>query len=216
MRKLIKTDLRSQSAVLLIGIAAGCLTRLLDCFPLDSLWGFSSIQTALGFWMITNTLIVLLSSSNLSAALGSFLYMFGMTLGFYGLQAVLGEFIPLFSGGFRLSLFLMFTLLSLPCAGAAFILYYWNKESVFSSALYALPVGALASETAALALNLYFRHTLLFQLLIDGAGFVIFGVLFFKRAKSGKLYLFSVALSAAAFLFVLYRNDLAAIISAVK
>ena len=45
--------------------------------------------------------------------------MFGMTLSFYGLQAILGTFIPLFSGGFRTSLFMIFTICSIPCAIAA-------------------------------------------------------------------------------------------------
>lgn len=80
--------------------------------------------------------------------------MFGMTLSFYGLQAILGTFIPLFSGGFRTSLFILFTICSIPCAIAAFILYYWNKEHIFNSILYSLPVGALAAE--AIVIFIYF------------------------------------------------------------
>ena len=123
----LRNTFKSYTAIFIIGILVGCICRLLDYFPADTLWSFSSIQTLLGFWMITNTIIVLLSTSNICAGISSFLYMFGMTFSFYALQAILGMFIPLFSGEFRFSLFVLFTVLSIPCAIAAFILYYWNK-----------------------------------------------------------------------------------------
>ncbi len=131
LNKLLKSSVRSYMKIFGVGILVGCICRLADYFPADTLWSFSSIQTLVGFWIITNTIIVLLSTSNICAGISSFLYMFGMTLSFYGLQAILGMFIPLFSGGFRRSLFVMFTVLSIPCAIAAFILYYLNKDNLF-------------------------------------------------------------------------------------
>ena len=186
---LLKHTVKSYLCVFLVGIFVGCVCRLADYCPADTLWSFSSIQTLLGFWIITNTVIVLLSSSHLCAGLSSLLYMFGMTLSFYGLQAILGMFLPLFSGGFRCSLFVMFSLLCIPCAVAAGILYDWNKDRAFSSLLYALPVAALGGE--ALAIFFYFleRHTFLFQLLMDLTGAAVFAVLFFKRAKRKVLFL---------------------------
>lgn len=188
--------------VFLIGIFVGCVCRLLDYCPADSLWGFSSIQTLLGFWIITNTIIVLLSTSNKCAGISSFLYMFGMTLSFYGLQAILGMFIPLFSGEFRISLFLLFTLLSIPCAIAAFILYYWNKNNVLSSLLYSLPVGALVAESVAIFYYLLQNNTYLFQLIMDILGVIVFGIMFFKRAKSRLIYIIGTLLSALIFYFI--------------
>lgn len=87
-------------------------------------------------------------------------------------------FIPTFSGDFRLSLFVLFSFLSLPCAVAAFVLYYWNEKNIFSTLLYSLPVGALIAE--AIAIYIYFLeyHTYLFQLLMDIVGAVIFGYFF--------------------------------------
>ena len=189
MNHLLKHTVKSYLCVFLVGIFVGCVCRLADYCPADTLWSFSSIQTLLGFWIITNTVIVLLSSSHLCAGLSSLLYMFGMTLSFYGLQAILGMFLPLFSGGFRCSLFVMFSLLCIPCAVAAGILYDWNKDRAFSSLLYALPVAALGGE--ALAIFFYFleRHTFLFQLLMDLTGAAVFAVLFFKRAKRKVLFL---------------------------
>lgn len=167
----------------------GCICRLTDYFPADTLWSFSSIQTLLGFWIITNTIIVLLSTSNICAGISSFLYMFGMTLSFYGLQAILGMFIPLFSGGFRFTLFVLFTVLSIPCAIAAFILYYWNRDNLFNSVLYSLPIGALVSEVIAVSMYFLEHHTFLFQLLMDCIGVIAFFLIFFKRAKSKVFYI---------------------------
>ena len=200
----LRHTLKSYSIVFLVGIFIGCICRLLDYCSLDSLWGFSSIQTLLGFWIITNTIIVLLSTSNKCAGISSFLYMFGMTLSFYGLQAILGVFIPLFSGGFRKSLFILFTLLSIPCAIAAFVLYYWNKDNVLSSLLYSLPVGALAAEIIAIFYNILKHNTFtfLFQLIMDIVGTLVFGIVFFKRVKYKKIYIFGIVLSALIFYFI--------------
>ena len=198
----LRHTLKSYSIVFLIGIFVGCICRLLDYCSSDSLWGFSSIQTLLGFWIITNTIIVLLSTSNKCAGISSFLYMFGMTLSFYGLQAILGMFIPLFSGGFRTSLFVLFTLLSIPCAIAAFILYYWNKDNPLSSLLYSLPVGALVAETIAIFYYLLQHNTFLFQLIMDIVGVIVFGIIFFKRVKNKKIYIIGIVLTALIFYFI--------------
>lgn len=167
----------------MIGIAVGCICRLADYFPPETLWGFSSIQTLLGFWIITNTMVVMFSSSYLCAGLSSFLYMFGMTLSFYGLKAILGLFVPKFSGGFNTGLFIMFTIAAIPCAIAVKILYAWNKDNLFNSVLYALPVGALFAEAFATTIFLFVFHQYLFQVLMDAIGAVIFGIIFWRKAK---------------------------------
>ncbi len=194
MEKILKHTTRSYMKIFIIGILVGCVCRLLDYFPANTLWSFSSPQTLLGFWIITNTIIVILSTSNICAGISSFLYMFGMTLSFYGLQAILGMFIPLFSGGFRLSLFILFAILSIPCAVAAFILYYWNRDSILNSVLYSLPLGALAGETVAVFVYFFQQHTFLFQLLMDIVGTIIFFLLFIQKAKSKKVFIISFVL----------------------
>ena len=187
MKQGLEHTIKSYTKIFFIGILVGCICRLADFFPADTLWSLSSIQTLFGFWIITNTIIVLLSTSNICAGISSFLYMFGMTLSFYGLQAILGIFIPMFSGMFRLSLFVMFTFLSIPCAIAAFVLYYWNKEHIFNSVLYSLPVGALVAE--AIAVSIYFleHHTFLFQLLMDSIGAIVFLFMFYRRKSNSRL-----------------------------
>ena len=90
MNKTLTHSMKSYITIFWVGILVGCICRLTDYCPADTLWSFSSIQTLLGFWIITNTIIVLASTSNICAGISSFLYMFGMTLSFYGLQAILG------------------------------------------------------------------------------------------------------------------------------
>lgn len=202
MNLILNHSLKSYIKVFLVGIFVGCICRLTDYFPANTLWSFSSIQTLVGFWIITNTVIVLLSTSNICAGISSFLYMFGMTLSFYGLQAILGMFIPLFSGGFRFTLFLLFTVLSIPCAIAAFILYYWNRDNLFNSVLYSLPVGALVSEIIAVSMSFPEHSTFLFQLLMDSIGVIAFFPIFFKRAKSKMLYIAASIISSFIFFLI--------------
>lgn len=96
----------------------------------------------------------------------------------------------------------LYYLLSIPCAIAAFILYYWNKDNVFSSLLYSLPVGALAAESAAIFYYLLQNNTFLFQLIMDIVGVIVFGIMFFNRAKSRLIYITGTLLSALIFCFI--------------
>ena len=162
MARRLEHTVGSYGKIFLIGMLIGGICRLADYFPGDTLWSLSSIQTLLGFWVITNTLIVLFSTSHLCAGESAFLDMFGMTLSFYGLQAVLGTF-----------------------------LYDWNRDRELSSILYALPVGALAAEAAALAIYLSSHQKFLFQLLMDGVGMLAFGALFYRRTRNRKLFISS-------------------------
>lgn len=201
-KEVLNNSTKSYIKIFLGGILIGCICRLADYFSSDTLWSFSSIQTLLGFWIITNTIIVLLSSSNICAGISSFLYMFGMTLSFYGLQAILGMFIPLFSGGFRFSLFVLFSVLSIPCGIAAYILYYWNRDSIYNSILYSLPIGALVAEAVAIFIYFLEFHTFLFQLLMDIAGAIIFLIFFYKRAKSKKIFIVASIISFIGFYII--------------
>ncbi len=82
--------------------------------------------------------------------------MFGTTLSFYALQAILGMFIPMFSGGFRFGLFILFPVWSIACAIAAFILYYWNREHISSAVIAVLlPEGALFAISIAVIFILF-------------------------------------------------------------
>lgn len=202
MKRVLKHSAGSYASIFGLGLLIGLLCRLLDLCPADTLWSFSSPQTLFGFWIITNTVIVLVSTSHICAGLSSFLYMFGMALSFYGAQPILGMFLPAFDNGFKTSLFLLYAALSIPCGIAAFILYDWNRDHIFNSVLYALPIGALASEAVAVAIYFAKHHTFLFQLSMDLVGVLAFFLLFLPRAKSKWLYVAACLVSTLVFYWI--------------
>lgn len=108
----------------------------------------------------------------------------------------------MFSGGFRFGLFILFTVWSIACAIAAFILYYWNREHIFSSVLYSLPVGALFAETIAVFIYFLEHQTFLFQLLMDIIGAVVFTIIFFKKVNYRKMYIVGIVLSTLVFYYI--------------
>lgn len=202
MKRVLKHSAGSYAGIFGVGLLIGLLCRLLDLCPADTLWSFSSPQTLFGFWIITNTVIVMVSTSHVCAGLSSFLYMFGMALSFYGTQPLLGAFFPVFDNGFKTSLFLLYAILAVPCGVAAFILYDWNRDHIFNSVLYALPIGALASEAVAVAIYFWARHTFLFQLSMDLVGTLAFFLFFLPRAKSKWLYVAACLVSTLVFYWV--------------
>ena len=204
--KLLKNNGKSYLAVFLCGILAGVATRLTDYCGADTLWSFSSVATLYGFWIISVTAIVLLSVSNLCAGVGSFLYLFGMTISFYGLLYALGLYFPRFdNGAFKTTLFLVYTGLSAICGIGASALHFWEKNTRPGAVLYALPVGALLAEAAGTGVCLWTRSTFLFQFLMDILAAVGFGVLFFKRTSHKGIYGVAVLLVTAAMYMVIYR-----------
>ena len=140
------TDSRkTRIALFLAGILAGVLCRLSDFCPYESLWSFSSVATLFGFWIVSVGVITMYSVSHRGAFLNTFLYLFGMTISFYGLKYLLGFWVPRFDNGgvFHTKLFLLYSALSLLCGVGCSVLYCWNDRRWYSSVLLALPAGAL-------------------------------------------------------------------------
>ena len=117
------------------GILAGIVCRLTDFLPYEeSLWSLPSMATLFGFWIASVVVITDISSSNKGAFLNVFLYMFGMTVSFYGLKYILGLYMPMFSncGEFQTELFVIYSVLSVFCGAGGYILYFWKKR-IFSA-----------------------------------------------------------------------------------
>lgn len=57
MSKVLTHSTKSYIKIFFVGILVGCICRLADYFPADTLWSFSSIQTLLGFWIIIQLLM---------------------------------------------------------------------------------------------------------------------------------------------------------------
>lgn len=182
------------------------LTRLTDFYGDDTLWSFPSMATMYGFWIISLIVITLVNSSNLCAGVSTFLYMFGMTLSFYGLKYLLGLFLPMFdNGGFLTNLFVAYSALALGSGVGAFILYYWERPVKFNGILYSLPVGALLAETIGVAVYLFNNSTFLFQFLLDLAGVIVLGIICGKRSQIKVIYILALCAVAAAVYFTVYQ-----------
>ena len=201
-------QLRKSGAIFLIGILAGILCRLSDLFPYESLWSLSSVAALFGFWIASVSVITMHSASHKAAFANTFLYLFGMTLAFYALKYLLGLFVPQFDndGGFQTRLFLVYTGLSLLCGFGSAVLYFWNKSRWYSSALYALPVGALLAEGIACGIVLVTRHMLLGQTLFDLSAAVWFCMVLGKKASDKTVFVIAIAGITATVFRVIYRN----------
>lgn len=213
MSKVLEHAMKSYSAIFLTGILIGYICRLADYLPAETLWSFSSIQTLFGFWIASVGLITYFSSSNKRAFLNTFLYMFGMTISFYGLKYILGFHIQKLAndGQFQTDLFLLYSVLSVVCGIGGFVLYYWNKGSKVGSILCALPAGGMLAEAVGCLFVLINSHMLLAQTSFDFIFALLFGVILFKKAEYKKLYLISLIIVAALVFVLVYKPFLTTI-----
>lgn len=201
----LRDNYKSYLLLFVAGMIAGVICRLSDFFPYDSLWSFSSIATLFGFWIASVGVITCLSSSNIGAFINTFLYMFAMTLSFYGLKYILGFFIEKFAsdGKFQTDLFLVYSVLSVVCGIGSFILYFWNKNNKAGSILYALPASGMLAEAIGCMVVLVNNHMLLAQTIFDFVFAFLFGILLFKKANNKIIYTVTViAVTALVFLTV--------------
>lgn len=204
----IRDTKKSYFILFLTGIMIGVLCRLTDFLPYEeSLWSFPSIATLFGFWIASVGIITCLSSSNIGAFMNSFLYMFGMTISFYGLKYILGFYIPRFSndGQFQTDLFIVYSILSAACGIGSFILYFWNRQNAFQSFLYALPASGMLAEAAACLFVLCNRHMLLAQAVFDLAFGFLFGIGLYKKARHKILYIGTVILVSVSVFLLVYQ-----------
>lgn len=200
----IRIQLKSYLLFVGFGLVAGILTRLSDFLPNNDLWSFSSIATLFGFWMLTVTLIICFSSSNINAAINVLLYILSMNFSFYYLKYLLGFFIPRFyNGDFQWDLFKLYSVFALVCSAISYVLYFWNKKNKMSNFLYALPVSGLAAETFGVSIYLYNNHTFLFQLIFDSLSLIILGYWFYQKVNNKSIYIATiVATSLIGYLLV--------------
>lgn len=203
----IKDNYQSYLCLFLLGLFAGIVCRLSDFFPYESLRSLSSIATLFGFWIASAGVITYLCSSNKGAFINTFLYMFGMTISFYGLKYILGFYLERFSndGQFQTDLFLVYSALSVVCGAGSYILYDWNKETAVSSALYALPASGMLAEAIGCFFVLIHRQMLLGQTLFDFLFALLFGVLLFKRARNKVLYIMTLGIVTALVFLLVYK-----------
>ena len=201
------TDSRkSRIALFLAGILAGVLCRLSDFCPYESLWSFSSVATLFGFWIASISVITMHSFSHRGAFLNTCLYLFGMTISFYGLKYLLGFWVPCFDNGgiFLTKLFLLYSALSLLCGIGCSVLYCWNDRRWYSSVLLALPAGALLAEGIACGIVLFACRMLLAQTIFDLGFAAWFAIVLGKKAERKSVFAMSLATSTLLLFFTVY------------
>lgn len=201
----IRSPLKSHLLYMWLGLAAGVVTRLSDFSPNDDVWSFSSIATLFGFWVVSVTLIICFSSSNINAAFNVLWYLLSMNFSFYYLKYVLGLFIARFDGEFQWDLFILYTVFAFVCSLISYVLYYWNKESKLASLLYALPISGLAAETIGVGIYFVTNHTFLFQFIFDFFSFVILGGWFYQKAPNKLIFRVTVLAVALPGFLLVYR-----------
>lgn len=204
----ISANKKTYFVLFLTGMIAGILCRLTDFLPYEeSLWSLPSIATLFGFWIASVGIITCLSSSNKSAFMNSFLYMFGMTISFYGLKYLLGFYIPRFSneGQFQTDLFIVYSILSAACGIGSFVLYFWNRQNVFNSFLYALPASGMLAEAAACLIVLCNSRMLLAQTIFDIVFGLLFGIGLYGKAYNKLFYIGTVIIVAVLVFLLVYK-----------
>ena len=201
----IRDSIQSCLALFLFGNLAGIICRLSDFFPYESLWSIPSIATLFGFWIASVGIITYCSASNRGAFLHTFLYLFGMTVSFYGLKYILGCFLAQFSGEFPTMLFLAYSAMSLVCGIGSGVLYFWNKETTFGSVLCALPASGMLAEAVGCLTVLITRRMLLGQTLFDFAFAAVFGILLYRKANRKILYFVTLTIVTVLVFCVIYR-----------
>lgn len=206
----LRDNCKSYVLLFLSGVLAGVICRLSDFFPYDSLWSLSSIATLFGFWIASVGVITYLSPSNRGAFIHTFLYMFGMTISFYGLKYILGFFIAMFAndGKFQTDLFIIYSALSVVCGVGSFILYFWNMENKISSILYALPASGMLAEAIGCMVVLVNSHMLLAQTIFDFVFAFLFGILFFRKANNKIIYAVTMAVVTVLVFMAVYKPSL--------
>lgn len=204
----INVNKKAYFVLFLTVMIAGILCRLTDFLPYEeSLWSLPSIATLFGFWIASVGIITCLSSSNKSAFINSFLYMFGMTTSFYGLKYILGFYIPRFSneGQFQTDLFIVYSILSVACGIGSFVLYFWNRQNVFNSFLYALPASGMLAEAVACLIVLCNSRMLLAQTIFDIVFGLLFGIGLYRKAYNKLFYIGTVITVAVSVFLLVYK-----------
>lgn len=120
---------------------------------------------------------------------------------------ILGFYISRFSneGQFQTDLFIVYSMLSVVCGIGSFVLYFWNRQNIFNSFLYALPTSGMLAEAVACLIVLYNNHMLLAQTIFDIVFGLLFGIGFYRKAYNKMFYIGTVIIVAVLVFLVVYK-----------
>ena len=208
---ILKKDFSSFIKVIIFGIITGSLCAVLDLFPHDNIWTFSSFSGTLGFWAITGMIVLMQSDNWKLAGINTFLYFTFMNASFFFVYLLLPITFPRVSNLYEaLSGALVWIIPSFICGICAIIVYQAKKNNWLGVITLSLPIGLLLSEFISLLLSVIINHKYLFQTIIDLIGIILIYILY-KDKKSGiKIILASILICLVILLiqFLLYGGIL--------
>ena len=142
MSFVLKKNIKSFIIVIIFGISMGSLCALLDLFPNNNIWTFSSFSGSLGFWAIT-AMIVLMQSNNWKlAAINTFLYFAFMNSSFFFVHLLLPFEFPRFTGlDNAIIQSLVWLIPSFICGILAILAYQAKKNNKWGVLALSLPLG---------------------------------------------------------------------------
>ena len=199
-----KKDKISFIKVIIIGILAGSLCALLDLFPPNNIWTFSSFSGSLGFWAISGMIILMQSENRKLAGINTFLYFAFMNASFFFVYLLLPlEFPRIHTLGQACTESLIWMIPSLICGVCALIAYEAKKDNWRGIIALSLPIGLLLCEFIEALFSVIINHKYLFQTIVDLVGIIVLFILY--KGKKNKLYLIlSIILVAALLLGFIY------------
>nr|MCR4581728.1 hypothetical protein [Bacilli bacterium] len=160
---IFKNNIKSFITVIIIGIVAGSLCALLDLFPPNNIWTFSSFSGSLGFWAISGMIILMQSENRKLAGINTFLYFAFMNASFFFVYLLLPiEFPRIHTLGQACIESLVWTIPSLICGVCAMIAYEAKKDNIKGIIALSLPIGLLLCEFIEALLSVIFNHKYLF------------------------------------------------------
>ncbi len=191
-----------------LGFAAGVLTVLLDFFPPDTLWTWSSFSGCFGFWIVTTTILIFLSDSRKVAGWNAFIYLSSMSIAFYLSKAVVYKFVysaSQFELEF-LSLTAFWLAASAICGLSASFVWIGQGEGWWPAFWRALPIAGLIIEATKLVASVIVNQKYLAQAIFDIVfAFVLFFVLNKNRSQKSRTFVFIVPISALV-IFLVYKT----------
>jgi len=197
----LKKDLKSFIKVIIFGIFTGALCALLDLFPNNNIWTFSSFSGSLGFWALTGMIVLMQSDNWKLAGINTFLYFAFMNTAFFFVHILIPLEFPRFTGvGNAAIQSLVWLIPSFICGIFAIITYQAKKDTKLGYIALSLPLGLLISEVLSTFLSVLINHKYLFQSIVDIIGFIIIFVLY--KDKKKPLYVILISILVAALILV--------------
>lgn len=201
----LKHTKKSYIRVIYFGAIIGLITELLNLLPNDDLWGWSSIAGSFGFWIFSTTFVIYFSSSNKNAMINTFLYLSSMCISFYLMQGIIDFLTPnvKVTGFLQWSHLIYWVGVSAVCGLVAYVLFFWNKETIFGSVLLALPVSGMLVDTVNNCMKFYYSQTNLVNSILGIIFLFVMLVVLLKKPK--KKVIFSLTLVVTALIgFLLF------------